>query len=303
MHRTDPGVRSADDARARLAEARRSHHAWAAWLNLQELVFDAIEDAAWGAHEPELSASRSDGAPLLDGARLSVDPRTARRWVRRLIRAAAEGDEPERASLARLRSRRLDPLALLEAAVRHDPDPIATLAADAGVASAALSAVAQLAAIPLLHACRARLARLLPQWRQGYCPVCGEWPVLAELRGLDRSRRLRCGRCAADWQISVLRCPYCFESSHDRLGSFLLEDEQRRRIDVCRSCLGYVKTLTTLQATPDRLLPLEDLETLDLDFAARARGFMRPDPLRDRARITLVRSNAVPASTRPGTSP
>ena len=114
-------------------------------------------------------------------------------------------------------------------------------------------------------------------WLRGYCPLCGGWPTLVEMRGLDRSRRLRCGRCNGDWQLPVLRCPYCDELRHHQLHALAPEgDEQTRRVDVCESCKGYIKTFTTLQAQPLRSLALLDLATLELDVMAQDRGYTRP---------------------------
>ena len=63
----------------------------------------------------------------------------------------------------------------------------------------ALSAAAALAVMPLLQALRRRFAPAIdPRWSEGVCPVCGGWPMLAEQRGLERARRLRCGRCGGD---------------------------------------------------------------------------------------------------------
>ena len=32
-------------------------------------------------------------------------------------------------------------------------------------------------------------------WQQGYCPICGGWPLLAELRGIELAQYLRCAAC------------------------------------------------------------------------------------------------------------
>src|SRR5438552_1345771 len=64
--------------------------------------------------------------------------------------------------------------------------------------------------VELLRACGRQLQTHIPSgWSRGYCPVCGAWPVLAELRGLERTRCLRCGRCGVDWQRPWLACVYC----------------------------------------------------------------------------------------------
>lgn len=251
---------------------------WQPWLELLEAVRRALEDPAWPAAVPAPAPDRPAGSPMLHGAEFALDARLARRWVRRLIAAAAAHVWPGSARLARFRSRRLDALALMEAAVCHDLPRLEALAAEAGAEPHALGVIAQLAARPLLQACARRLAGEVPAaWPHGYCPICGDWPSLAELRGLDRARRLRCARCGGDWWFSVLHCPFCGERDHRKLGSLLPEGEEEiRKVDTCGTCKGYVKTVTTLRALPPWGVALEDLKTVELDLAALERGYSRP---------------------------
>ncbi|HUS16785.1 MAG TPA: formate dehydrogenase accessory protein FdhE, partial [Chloroflexia bacterium] len=162
----------------------------------------------------------------------------------------------------------------------------ASLAEMATVEPESLGPVAQLAVMPLLQAAGRRLARQVPaQWSRGTCPVCGAWPLLAELRGLERARRLRCGRCGTDWGLEPLRCPYCGVTDHRHLGSLVPEaGGQMRKVDTCADCKGYLKTFTTLSAWSAPRLAVEDLASVDLDLVALERGYRRPE----RAAIPLA---------------
>jgi FdhE protein len=230
-----------------------------------------------------LATERSPGAPSLHDAVLVVDGRRLRAWVEALVGAAVDGARGQGAhdGLAALRVERLDPVALLEAAIRLDEIALADLAAAAGGDAGALGAVAQLAAMPPLCAARRRIgAEAAAHWTHGHCPVCGGWPAIAETRGLERERRLRCGRCAADWKVPVLRCPFCDETDHERLSALVPEgegEEEIRRVDVCLRCKGYVKAITTLTALQEAQVAAEDVATLHLDLVAIERGFVRPD--------------------------
>jgi Protein involved in formate dehydrogenase formation/Pyridine nucleotide-disulphide oxidoreductase len=170
------------------------------------------------------------------------------------------------------------PLPLLEAAMCLDEARLEELAKADGVDPGALGALMQLAAMPLLHACGRSLAPQVPlDWSYGYCPVCGAWPTLAEVRGLERTHRWRCGRCGADWGLALLRCPYCGEGNHQRLGALTAEDEEATcTVDTCLTCRGYVKTRAVLQPTPPYAIILEDLATVEWDLVALARGYRRP---------------------------
>jgi FdhE protein len=212
---------------------------------------------------------------LLAGTTTALDGRRVRRWLRRLLRTAAAQGGPA-ATLERADA--LDPIALLDAFVECDTTRLDGLATEADVHPAALRAVAPLGAMPLLQACgRAVGSRVPADWRAGYCPVCGAWPTLAEARGLERTRRLRCGRCGGDWHAEWLRCAFCDTTDHTRLGALVPENvKETRRVETCAVCHGYLKTLTTLTARTALEVALDDLATVALDVAALERGYARP---------------------------
>jgi FdhE protein len=167
---------------------------------------------------------------------------------------------------------------LVGAAVMQDREAIAAVAAAQGLDPDALSSVSHRAALPLLRSTGRVLQEQIPQqWQLGYCPVCAAWPVLAERRGLDRSRRLRCGRCATEWEVQWLCCIYCGEREHDRLGSLQPDDGgELLKVETCATCRGYLKSLASLQGFPAVELLLQDLETVEFDLVALERGYCRP---------------------------
>jgi hypothetical protein len=126
-------------------------------------------------------------------------------------------------------------------------------------------------------------------WDEGYCPICGAWPTLTEVQGLERAHRWRCGRCGSGWGLAILRCPYCGEGNHQRLGSLTAEDgEARCSVNTCLTCGGYIKTRTTLHAIPACAVILEDLATVDWDLVALEHGYMRPTHTGYPLRVRLV---------------
>ena len=265
-----------------------------AWLRLLDVALDAASDAVWDAIAlvPNDAGARPAGAPRLDGVALDPDADAARALVRRLARVAAD-DGLAAPPWSRLRQ--LDPRSLIVAAIERPPARLAGLAAQAGIDVDALAALAHIAAIPALTACARRFAGDVPtSWLEGYCPICGAWPSLAEARGLERSRHLRCGCCGTDWPFAPLRCVFCREDDHEQLGSLLVDGEGlARRIETCGRCHGYLKTVTTLGALPFRTLAVEDLSTVALDLVARERGFARPE--RPGCSVTVSLRDAAPA--------
>jgi FdhE protein len=149
--------------------------------------------------------------------------------------------------------------------------------------------IEELAALPLLQACRRRFSDRAQGWTQGHCPICGAWPTLAELRGLDRARRLRCGRCGADWGLAPLRCPFCENDDHEKQRSLVPEKGgESRRVDVCDVCQGYLKALAQHGAIRPEQVALEDLASVELDLAAIDRGYHRPDPRPEAVRVEVA---------------
>jgi FdhE protein len=296
-------VTRAGPAWARVEGLLRDHADWAPYVAALREVARVLEDRAasegerrWGALAASTDTGHSprhpSGAPLLQSAVIEVDPATLDPWVRRLLRlacehggAAALRDAP--------RSGALDAVALVEAAIDHDGERLTSLAGEVGVAANALGAIAHLAATPLLHAARRAHESALPEyWEPGYCPVCGAFPTLAEVRGLERARRLRCARCGADWWTEWLRCSFCGNREHTTLGSLLPDGAgDSCRAETCAQCRAYVKTLSTLTAIPAAELGVEDLATVDLDMAALERGYRRPAVSGARLDARLVSTN------------
>jgi FdhE protein len=278
-------------ARGRIEALAKGHPELAPWLLLLEEALMATKDRAWSAPLSDFEAPPQMEAPLLANSQIPVDGRAAQDLVRKLLSRSEIGRSPER-DLAGAQD--VDALALLEAAVNQDEDRAGAMAEGVGVEKGALVPVASLAAMPLLHACRERLGGLDNiRGSLGYCPVCAAWPVFSELRGLERTRVLRCGRCGAGWKADPLYCVFCGERDHEKLGALVPEARaESRKVDVCNACGGYLKAVATLGALWPDAVALEDLASVDLDLAALDRGYARPD----RPPVTLAaRLVAAPA--------
>jgi len=251
------------------------------WRPLLLLIKEALREAErpkWARFVPTLEHSGRGGRPLLDGAVINAAPRLVRRWVRHILGiATAAGTEVEPLS-RRVAEGWLDPLLLFESAVSQDVDRFHEVALVEKDYHGLLRGLAPLIAMPLLQSCRRAWAERVPvDWAYGFCPICGSWPALAEKRGLDGARHLRCGCCGGDWRTEWLRCPFCGEANHEKLGSLVSPDKlERETIEVCDRCSGYVKTMTTLRAIRPEHVVLQDLATVVLDIAALERGYRRP---------------------------
>jgi FdhE protein len=259
------------------ASLAREHPEWSGWLAVLDVTAHEAANRAW--EDVAVRDTRGAGA-MLAGVTLRVDRGLAEGWVRRLFSAAGADGLREGGA-------RSDALAVLEAAVNLDASRFEHLALAAGAPVEPFSAVAPLAAMPLLEAYARR--QTAGNASGAFCAVCGAWPALAEARGLEGERRLRCARCGGDWRTQWLSCSFCGNDDHTRLTSLVAEHTgERRKVDACRDCTGYVKTVTTLSAADAPTLRLLDLATVDLDVAALERGFTRPAGLGHALNVTVA---------------
>jgi FdhE protein len=275
---------------ALLFRLEAEHAEWRPLLSLVEAALSEMERPVWSESVPERGHSAAMGQPLLSGATIRIAPGPVRRWVHRALTIAGAGASAAPLVDA-LAAGRLDPLALFEAAVAGNPNRLDDLARAAGDERGVLRVVGPIVAMPMLHACREAWTPLMPAaWSEGYCPICGDWPALAEARGLDGQRRLRCGQCGGDWRTEWLRCPFCGERGHENLGSLVSEGPAQQTVDVCEQCRHYVKALTALVPIRPEDVFLQDLATLVLDVTALERGYRRPDAQARRVEVIAAPS-------------
>jgi FdhE protein len=283
-----------DPIESSLKELERQRPEWEPWLAVVQEVIDESADARWDATVPASGEARESKVPLLAGAALTVDSGLLGRWVERLFCAAGASGTSEMATLKPALLAASDIFSLFKAALCQDGARLKETAASLGADPEAFQAVAALLPVPLLHAYRRQwTASIARSWSEGYCPVCGAWPAFAEARGIERSRYLRCGRCAGEWEIHVLTCPYCGLTDHEQLATLVPENGGPTRVvEACKRCLGYVKVFTTLQASPAGKVMLDDLASVDLDVAALEKGYRRPQGPGYNLDVTLVEKRA-----------
>jgi len=288
---------SATSAVSKLDTLITTNPEWTAWLCVVREVAAELSSPSWDANPPR-TAVTSDLTPLLAGAGLRPDDRAVSRLLDRLIGVARAQDLHVLAgNVEHAQEKSSDgALAVFLAAVNDDHAALELRASRTGASPEGLRALAQLLPMPYLHACARRWAASYgPHWSQGYCPVCGAWPAFAELRGVERARHLRCGRCGAGWPMPVLACTYCATTDHEILSTLVVDDKKSRfALDVCRGCSGYLKSYTTLQATPTDEVLATDLASVEFDIAAIDRGFLKPSGPGVELRASLAVADPAP---------
>jgi len=256
----------------------REYPDWQPWLLVIEAVMREVTDSKWETSVPSRAETQAANVPLLAGLTIALDLERIRRWQQELVQTSVRSGAPKMSPLNLIKKNAVNTAAVFKAALCEDGAGLKRIANDLGVDADAFSAVALLIPVPFLHACNRHWARSRsPGWTAGYCPTCGAWPTFAELRGIERSRYLRCNRCGAEWQAHVLFCSFCGNSDHKELGSLLPEKSgSTRAIETCNRCRGYLKTFTKLQGSAAPKIILDDLASVDLDIAALDHGFKRP---------------------------
>jgi len=282
----------------RLAALRKARPDLEEALDLQEALLRASFDAPRSAEahpfplpHDQLAARLRAGVPLLHEQPAYVDVHLAADLFSRLVNALQQRADAELGArlegvVAAATSGSIDPQRLFgEAFVQH-ADHLAEIASQSDVDAELLSTLAVQAVAPLLRAYAARLLHLVERlddgspeetvWQQGYCPICGGWPLLAELRGIELAQYLRCSACGSGWRSRRLFCPYCGNDDHHTLHMLTIDGEQRFRISVCLRCKGYLKVGNAFDPPPAELLAIDDVASLHLDVAAIERGYHRP---------------------------
>jgi FdhE protein len=232
-----------------------------------------------------------DGVPILHDQPVFVDIYFAADLFSRLVNLLLQRDDRDLAvrldaMAAAATSGALDPQRLFGEAFVHHADHLTELALHAAVDADLLITLASQSVAPLLRAYAERMLPIVERcddgtlqgasWTEGYCPVCGGWPMLGELRGVELAQWLRCTACGSGWRTQRLRCAYCGNDDYRSLGSLAVEGEARFRIVVCERCRGYLKVGNAFDPPPPELLAIEDAASVYLDIAAIERGYSRP---------------------------
>ena len=112
-------------------------------------------------------------------------------------------------------------------------------------------------------------------WNQGLCPVCSRPADLSLLREDEGRRSLFCLQCDYEWPYKRMQCPFCGEEDQQKLSYFTINDDssEKYRVNVCRRCRRYIKTVDTRKIDSAIDPEIENLITLHLDLQACKEDF------------------------------
>jgi FdhE protein len=276
-----------DSRRERVRVIVNKRPAYAELLNFLIKIIEAREKAAL-----ELAPCLPDpvdrnfrkkmerGLPVLDRKSLPLDSKALHRFLESMLDILEERNPDEikkiRTALAdgRVRADSLVRNVLLGSDIQEADRQKDAL--DAGL----LTFLGQHAASAVLGVYAKRYASTLASihWKHGYCPLCGGVPHMAELRGPEGRRFLACGTCGYCWNFPRIACPFCGNIDQERLGYFQAEKEKEYRVDYCRECKKYIKTVDLREPDMPLDLEIESAATLHLDLLVQAKGYVPPMP-------------------------
>ena len=220
---------------------------------------------------PTAANDLAPNVPLFRAAPPRIDGDELRRDWMVVCEILAQSSEPDpvRRLAAAVTAGSIDPAEQLGAILSGETDSFQDVLRRLELDAPLAFTILRLSSLPLLEplARRGQTLARPARWDRGDCPICGSEPLLAELRGLEQLRWLRCGWCAAQWQVDRLFCPFCGQRDHQRLRDLFVEGvEQGPRLAACDACGRSLPTLATLDALTAPGLLVAEMETLHLRF-------------------------------------
>jgi FdhE protein len=163
---------------------------------------------------------------------------------------------------------------LFRALLEKDDENLTRMGKETDLDPKALQFLAQLALKPSLQALRNSASEEIDKggWDYGYCPLCGSQPNMAYFDKTGK-RHLHCELCGEEWPHPRLDCPFCRAQEQKSLGYFHSEQEEGFRVDFCRKCNRYIKTVDKRIVGDAAPMEVEYLATIHLDLLANKHGF------------------------------
>jgi len=152
--------------------------------------------------------------------------------------------------------------------------PLSVTATEHCIDTSLMEACISAALAPFLAAHSEALSELVAQelWRRKGCPLCSGAADFAFLEKEQGTRWLICSRCSMEWLFQRIQCPYCGTQKHESL-AYRTNSQGLYRLYTCEECHCYVKAVDLRKASPEVLLPLERILTVDLDRQAKEANY------------------------------
>lgn len=241
---------------------------------------DEIEpEIVYEAKDASVRALKArEGFPLFSRGDLPIDHEGAASLFQRLLehlsRTKRKDREALKMTLQRVESNPNLVKEVITAFLSGDEATITTMAQEVTLSPMVVKFLAHMALGPSMKYLRESATEGIRDytWNYGYCPLCGSSPDVACFND-EGKRFLHCELCGYEWHYPRLKCPFCGEERAKELGYFTSEEEEGYRVDFCKKCKRYIKTLDMRLIGSPAPLEVENLITLHLDMLAHKQGF------------------------------
>ncbi len=222
-----------------------------------------------------------EGFPLFSREDLPLDLKGASSLFHRLLKYLSSRKRKDKEALEKVLNRvQTDSYwieSVMSAFLSSDETTIVDMAEEVTLEPMVLKFLTHMALRPSLNTLKESVIERIQKdsWNYGCCPLCGSSPDMAKLD--DQGRRfLHCELCGYEWCYPRLKCPFCENNEPKDLGYFVSEEEEGFRVDFCKKCNRYIKTLDMRVIDSPAPLELGNLITLHLDMLAHEQGFKTP---------------------------
>lgn len=222
---------------------------------------------------------KEEGFPLFSRDDLPIDLEASKGLFMRFLEHFASTDRDDREGIEKtLKKIQTDAHwldRLFKTILKIDNKTLDKMGKEVDLNPKVMEFLAQTAMKPSLYALRSSISEKHLEktgWDYGYCPLCGSQANMAYLNKTGK-RYLHCELCSEEWLYPRLNCPFCQNVDHKTLGYFQAEQEEGFRVDFCRKCQRYIKTIDKRLFEASGPMELEYLATLHLDILASEHGF------------------------------
>jgi len=219
-----------------------------------------------------------EGFPLFSREDLPIDPRAASSLFHRLLEHLSSKKRKDKDALKKALNKAQTNSnwikSVIAAFLSRDETTVISMAKEVTLEPMVLKFLTHIALKPSLNTLKESVDERIQKdgWNYGYCPLCGSSPDMAYLNE-EGKRFLHCELCGYEWYYPRVKCPFCENDKPKELGYFVSEEEEGFRVDFCKKCNRYVKTLDMRIIELPAPLELENLMTLHLDMLAHEQGF------------------------------
>ena len=221
---------------------------------------------------------KDEGFPLFSREDLPVDFHASSQLFAQFIEHLSNTERKDRDGLIKVLEKSKSEsgwtVNLFKTVLRKNDKTLSKTGKEVDLDPRTLNFLALAALSPSLHALQDVISDRIDkeQWNYGYCPVCGSEPDMAYFVKTGK-RYLHCELCGQEWAYPRLKCPFCQNEEHETLGYFDVKGEEGFRVDFCRKCQRYLKTLDKRVFEETAPMELENLASIHLDVLANEHGF------------------------------